>query len=303
LRQIGTLPKQLDPTPFTNHLTALGYSTRVDERPEGWLIWIYDEDHLPQARQELVQYVEKPEDPRFHGAKEAAAAVQREQQRKKQEYRNNVRDLRRQWDRPNLQRKPLTVALMVASIAVFFLLRSPTERERVEETLLFSRLLLRFPAVLQIQPSLVLDDITQRGEIWRLVTPIFLHFNGMHILFNMMALWALGSLIETRWGTLTLAILVGLSAIASNVGQIAYDLSISRVVPFGGMSGVVYALFGYLWMKGKVQPEQGVILHPSSVQMMLFWLVLCMTGVLGPIANAAHVVGLVVGVMFGLARF
>jgi GlpG protein len=37
--------------------------------------------------------------------------------------------------------------------------------------------------------------------------------------------------------------------------------------------------------------------------MMLLWLVLCMTGVMGPIANAAHVVGLVVGIVFGLCRY
>ena len=71
---------------------------------------------------------------------------------------------------------------------------------------------------------------------------------------------------------------------------------------FGGMSGVVYALFGYVWMKGRYEPEQGMILHPSTVQTMLLWLVLCMTGFLGNIANAAHVVGLVAGILFGLAR-
>jgi GlpG protein len=45
-----------------------------------------------------------------------------------------------------------------------------------------------------------------------------------------------------------------------------------------------------------------MILHPSSVQTMLFWLVLCMTGVLGNIANAAHVVGLAAGILCGLSR-
>jgi len=72
---------------------------------------------------------------------------------------------------------------------------------------------------------------------------------------------------------------------------------------FGGLSGVVFALFGYLWMKGQYEPEQGMMLHPNTVTMMLFWLVLCMTNLLGPIANAAHVVGLLVGVTFGALRF
>jgi GlpG protein len=72
---------------------------------------------------------------------------------------------------------------------------------------------------------------------------------------------------------------------------------------FGGLSGVGYALFGYLWMKGMYEPEQGMILHPNTINTMLIWLVLCMTGLLGPIANAAHVVGLAVGIVFGVSRF
>ncbi len=47
-------------------------------------------------------------------------------------------------------------------------------------------------------------------------------------------------------------------------------------------------------MKGLHEPEQGMGVHPNTVNIMMLWLVLCMTGMLGPIANAAHVMGLVV---------
>ena len=95
------------------------------------------------------------------------------------------------------------------------------------------------------------------------------------------------------------------SAVLSNVGQYFY---MDRADPealhlFGGLSGVGYALFGYLWMKGQYEPEQAMILHPNTITTMLLWLVLCMTGWVGPIANAAHVVGLLVGVAFGVLRF
>jgi GlpG protein len=46
-----------------------------------------------------------------------------------------------------------------------------------------------------------------------------------------------------------------------------------------------------------------MFLHPNSVTIMLLWLVLCMSGALGPVANAAHFVGLIVGVAFGVLRF
>jgi GlpG protein len=54
-------------------------------------------------------------------------------------------------------------------------------------------------------------------------------------------------------------------------------------------------------MKSLYEPEQGMILNPNSVSIMLIWLVLCMTGVLGPIANAAHVGGLIVGIILGVS--
>ena len=65
------------------------------------------------------------------------------------------------------------------------------------------------------------------------------------------------------------------------------------------MSGVVYGLLGYVWMKGKFDPSSGLFVHPQTVTMMLIWLVLCMTPVIPHIANTAHAVGLAVGVATG----
>ena len=128
-----------------------------------------------------------------------------------------------------------------------------------------------------------LNDILH-GQVWRLVTPIFMHVNILHIFFNMWWLVDLGTLIEVRRGTLRLAVLVLISAIISNFGQYLWMERTDPGVPhlFGGMSGVVYALFGYIWMKGLYQPEQGMILHPNTITIMLLWLVLCMTGCDGP---------------------
>jgi GlpG protein len=118
-------------------------------------------------------------------------------------------------------------------------------------------------------------------------------------------LTALGTLIEVRRGTLRLAGLVLISAVISNLGQFLW---MERTNPDGfhgfyGMSGVVYALFGYIWMKMVYEPDQGLMIHPNNITIMMLWLFLCMTGVVGPIGNAAHVVGLVVGIVFGVFRY
>jgi GlpG protein len=102
---------------------------------------------------------------------------------------------------------------------------------------------------------------------------------------------------------LFLLVMVLMTAAASNLAQY-YLGHLGQPSPlFGGMSGVNYALFGYAWMKGKFQPHHGIGLAPQTITVMLVWLVLCMTGVLGPVANVAHVVGLIGGVTFGYVPY
>jgi GlpG protein len=147
-----------------------------------------------------------------------------------------------------------------------------------------------------------LQDI-ERGEFWRLFTPALMHVNPIHILFNMMWLRYIGTLIEIRRGTMRLAILFLVSAAVSNYGQFIWMERMGEVGAAMGMSGVIYALFGYVWMKGTYQPEQRMAVSSANINIMILWLFFCMSGALGPIANAAHFVGLAVGIIFGLIGF
>jgi GlpG protein len=302
LRQIGTLPSTVHPGVFGDYLLSQGVTSRAIESKDGWAIWVHNEDHVPQAREALAAYQQNPNDPRFASATDAARAVRREEERLNRQYRKNVREMSGTWDRVDFRRRPLTVLLVVVCVAVFVAQQlSPWADYWLLDRLAF------FPIDATRGPADMTRglDAIHRGEVWRLITPIFLHGNLIHLLFNMWLTLLEGTIIETRRGTRTLAVLVLLSAVTSNIGQYIYILNFYPVlVPWVGISGVGYALFGYLWMKGRNQPEEGMILDPRSVRIMLFWLLLGFVPVLPfQMANGAHVVGLIVGVLFGLARF
>ena len=65
-------------------------------------------------------------------------------------------------------------------------------------------------------------------------------------------------------------------------------------------------MIGYLWLYGKTNPDAGYHLRPAIVNFMLVWMVLGFTGLVGPVANVAHLSGLlagcVIGAVFGIYR-
>lgn len=306
MRQIGTLPKNLDARVFADHLLALGMKTRVDDAPDGWHVWIYNEDHLQKARDELDGYLRQPDDPRYRSAVQAADAIRRNEKALEKKFQKNNRDSADVWGYPTFQKRPLSTLLLAACVVIFILQNVPAGLWGYIPTGYELMNGLRFTPIARDAQGRLYDNglkNIERGEIWRLVTPALMHGRPIHIIFNMLMLRYLGTMIEVRRGTLRLAILFLVSAAVSNYGQFWWMERRNTLPAFLGMSGAIYAFFGYIWMKGTYQPEQRLGVSSANVNIMIIWLVLCMTGVLGPIANAAHFVGLVVGIVFGLMGF
>lgn len=132
------------------------------------------------------------------------------------------------------------------------------------------------------------------GQVHRIIAPIFLHLSVIHLLFNAMWLWDLGGALEKRLGARALLLLVLLVGSVSNFTQY-----LSSGPFFGGMSGVVYGLLGYLWLRGRCDPRLALRVNPGIITFMLLWLLLGFSGVLGPVANAAHLSGLAMGMALG----
>ena len=141
----------------------------------------------------------------------------------------------------------------------------------------------------------------QNNEWWRLVSPMFIHFSVTHLVFNSLWIYVLGSKIEVYDGSFTFLNLVIISSITSNITQYFHGAS----VLFGGLSGVIYGLFGYC-MIIELQSRKNIYDLPPAIYMfMLVWLVLGFLGLLnlfgfGNVANYAHLGGLISGIIFGM---
>ncbi|MGY8872821.1 MAG: rhomboid family intramembrane serine protease [Pseudomonadales bacterium] len=134
-------------------------------------------------------------------------------------------------------------------------------------------------------------------EIWRFVTPIFMHFNLPHILFNALWIWVIGRRIEQLQGARIFFVVILWSAVVSNIAQFWISGPL-----FGGLSGVVFAILAYTWLWDKKARVPFFGFPPPLMIFMVFWLVIGYTGLLeaigfGSIANTAHLAGLLAGLM------
>ncbi|MBC3765909.1 rhomboid family intramembrane serine protease GlpG [Neptunicella marina] len=145
--------------------------------------------------------------------------------------------------------------------------------------------------LLTFQP---LETLQLTGQWWRLISPTLLHFSILHIAFNLLWWASLGKQIEWKFGSLTLVILYLFSGIVSNYGQY-----LASGVHFGGLSGVVYAVLGFVWWIGWLKPQWGMQLPKSIIGFMLVWLIFGYLDVLWvQMANTAHTLGLICGCAF-----
>jgi len=147
---------------------------------------------------------------------------------------------------------------------------------------------------LLMQPLSVLAD---NNQWWRLLGPAFIHFSVLHIVFNLLWWSTLGAKIEQAFGSSMLLLVFVVSAATSNIAQAFFTEPVqANLLLFGGLSGVVYAVMGFVWWLGWLKPQWGLQLPNAIVGFMLVWLVLGYADILWVnMANAAHTAGLITG--------
>jgi len=292
VRDAGSVDNEMDANLFRDFLFNRGIECDIESGASGkWTIWIHDENRIVEAEELLKEFKNNPVAAQFVTGASGADAKRAAQEEKERELAKNFKTREDIFTTYGFSGIGLvTLVLIVLSVVVSLICKFGENMAMVQ-----------WVSIAEIFPSegrgilyfKHLQEVRQ-GQVWRLITPIFLHLGFMHILFNMMWLRDLGSMMENIRGRRFIILFVVLIGAASNVAQF-YVSGPS----FGGMSGVVYALLGYVWMQSRFNPWSGFVMHPTTVQMMLIWFVLCMSGLIGNVANTVHAVGLVSGIAWG----
>ncbi|MFR9704406.1 rhomboid family intramembrane serine protease GlpG [Aeromonas sanarellii] len=253
---------------LVDYLATLGIPCELTQSELGVSVWLADERRLAQAQQEVKRFLAEPNHPRY-----MEASWQSGRADARIDYSKGMTDPVTDFLH---QAGPLTLVVIIACLAIYALdaIGLPIFDE------------------LAFHPTLA--QFTD-WQAWRYVTPAFIHFSVLHLVFNLLWWWYLGGQIEQRLGSGKLFILLIVGAALPNIAE--FFASGPR---FGGLSGVVYALLGYSWLRARLQPDCGLAMPPALMGFMLVWLVLGFFDMLGtPTANMAHLVGLLVGLAQG----
>jgi rhomboid protease GluP len=142
-----------------------------------------------------------------------------------------------------------------------------------------------------------LFDSIGRGEPWRYLSAMFVHFGVLHLGLNCLTLQALGRSTESLLGSLRFVIVFLVTGI---VGFIASDLVYAHPPLTGGISGGVFGLLGVAagWRYAERDPEWKRLALTGFGYAVVMWL---MPGF--SVNNAAHLGGLIAGGGLGWAFY
>ena len=135
------------------------------------------------------------------------------------------------------------------------------------------------------------------GEWYRMVTAMFLHASLLHLAFNMLALFWLGTVVEQALGTWRFVLVYFVSGLAGSAGALLFTGPFAVTV---GASGAIFGIMGALLVLEYVATGSF-----AGQAMGLIVLNLILTFAIPNISVGGHIGGLVGGILatFALAHF
>ena len=146
--------------------------------------------------------------------------------------------------------------------------------------------------------ALNVEDVLIRGEYERFIYSMFLHADIEHLFNNMVMLYFMGTMIEKEIGHLSYGIIYFISGIGG--GLLSLYVKLVQGNPFGsvGASGAIFGLDGLLLAMVLFYRKPMPMVTPLRVCLMI---ILSLYGGMtaGNVDNAAHIGGLLVGLITG----
>lgn len=253
---------------FVNYMATQHVRIHTQVESQQVSLWLEDQQQLEMVEKELKTFLREPFHPRYQAASWQAGNPQSTgiKYRPSFSLKNMVQ-----------QSGPLTVLVVILCVLIY----------------IWQQVVGDYDVMIHLAWPY---DESLNLEIWRYITPAFVHFSLTHIAFNLAMWWYLASQTEQKLGTGKLFVIMLVSALFSNWAQSLFTES-----NFGGLSGVVYALIGYVGLTGLRHPEKGIGVPTGLIIFSIIWIVAGQMGALGDsIANAAHFAGFLIGLLMAL---
>lgn len=188
---------------------------------------------------------------------------------------------------PRLRGAPAVIAFILLNVAVF--------------CIELWRGALANPVTLHRLGSLDFFAVIQKGEFWRLISALFLHFSFLHLGFNLFALYVLGPPLEKILGPIRFAICYLISGIGSTAGVVLLTLlNIVRPAELVGASGSIMGIVG-AWAGFLFRHRQMWQAKQRLLNILLIIAIQIAFDISTPeVSTSAHLCGLVVGFFLGL---
>lgn len=271
--EIGILPNRHIALSFVDYLQSKNIKaiTRISSMSDAYSVFVSKKEDISEAKLLLIRFGQNPFAKEFNQASWQNGSINKAPKILNENFLSTL-----------LALKHTPISAIVCLMCIIFYLYSLVDNN------IYSTLAL-----------LSIDQVTVNYQLYKLVTPIFMHFSLMHILFNLIIFIYFANRIERSIGHLKLILLILISAICSNLLQLMF-ISYNEV--FGGLSGVVYALIAYGALVSKRADRPYSFFIPNGI--LLVSLIMVLIGfVFFTQANFCHLGGLAIGLIFGVADF
>ncbi|MBB6447669.1 rhomboid family intramembrane serine protease [Bacillus benzoevorans] len=135
-----------------------------------------------------------------------------------------------------------------------------------------------------------------QGEIWRIITPIFMHNGFSHFLFNSFSLVIFGPALEKMIGPIRFTVVYLVTGISANVATLFLEpLTYMHV----GSSGAIFGIFGY-YISILIRQKHRMAKENKQLLITITVISVIMTFVQPQINVTAHLFGLISGFLIGL---